>query len=135
MPKTFAIGDVHGCVLTLKKLLLREIKVEKQDEIYLLGDYIDRGTRSKEVVDFIIELKNENYKVNTLRGNHEHLFIDSDKSFNDFENWIVNGGIVTLESFGIARFRELNDDYKAFFNTTKFYFEKNNFIFVHDGLN
>src|SRR6478735_817937 len=106
MPRTFAIGDVHGCALTLKKLLLDDIKIGKQDEIYFLGDYIDRGTRSKEVVDFIVELKTENYKITTLRGNHEKLFIDSEKSFNDFENWIVNGGIATLESFGIARFRE-----------------------------
>ena len=135
MPRTFAIGDVHGCALTLKKLLLEEIKIEKQDEIYFLGDYIDRGTRNKEVVDFIIELKNENYKINILRGNHEQLFIDSDKSFNDFENWIVNGGIATLESFGITRFGELNDGYKAFFNATKFYFETADFIFVHAGLN
>ena len=36
------------------------------------------------MVDFIFELKNENYKINTLRGNHEQLFIDSDKSFTDF---------------------------------------------------
>src|SRR3954469_23387928 len=131
MPKTFAIGDVHGCALTLRKLMLEEIKVGKEDEIYFLGDYIDRGNRSKEVIDFIVELKNENYRINTLRGNHEQLFIDSDKSFNDFENWIGNGGIATLESFGIARFRELNDEYKAFFNATKFHFNANNFIFVH----
>jgi len=135
MPRTFAIGDVHGCALTLKKLLLDDIKIGKQDEIYFLGDYIDRGTRSKEVVDFIVELKTENYKITTLRGNHEQLFIDSEKSFNDFENWIVNGGIATLESFGIARFRELNDKYKAFFNQTQFYFETTDFIFVHAGLN
>src|SRR4051812_26027312 len=116
MSRTFAIGDVHGCALTLKELLLDELKIEKQDEIYFLGDYIDRGSRSKEVIDFILGLKKENYKINTLRGNHEQLFIDSDESFSDFDNWIRNGGIATLESFGISRFNELNDEYKSFFN-------------------
>jgi serine/threonine protein phosphatase 1 len=135
MPRTFAIGDVHGCAQTLEKLLLEEVKIEKQDEIYFLGDYIDRGPCSKEVIDFILQLKNDNYKINALRGNHEQLFIDSDKSFNDFENWIVNGGVATLESFGISRFNELNDEYKGFFNETKFHFETNSFIFVHAGLN
>jgi len=134
MPRTFAIGDVHGCALTLK-ILLEKINIEKQDEIYFLGDYIDRGNSSKEVVDFIVGLRNENYKINTLRGNHEQLFIDSDKSFNDFENWIMNGGITTLENFGISRFNELSDEYKAFFYETKFYFETKDFIFVHAGLN
>src|ERR1043165_5594237 len=110
MPRTFAIGDVHGCALTLKKLLLEEIKIEKEDELYFLGDYIDRGQQSKEVIDFVLELKSQNYKVNTLRGNHEQLFLDSEKSFNDFENWIINGGVATLESFEISRFSELNDE-------------------------
>ncbi len=135
MPRIFAIGDIHGCANTAKKLLLEEIKIEKKDELYFLGDYIDRGQRSKEVIDLILELKNENYKVNTLRGNHEQLFIDSEKSFNDFESWIVNGGVATLESFEISRFSELDDEYKNFFNETKFYFETDGFIFVHAGLN
>jgi serine/threonine protein phosphatase 1 len=135
MSRTFAIGDIHGCAITLKRLLLEEIKIEKQDEIYFLGDYIDRGSRNKEVVDFILELKKENYKINTLRGNHEQLFMDSDKSFDDFENWIMNGGVATLENFDISRFSELGDEYKAFFSETKFYFETNDFIFVHAGLN
>ncbi|HEY6976090.1 MAG TPA: metallophosphoesterase, partial [Chitinophagaceae bacterium] len=117
------------------KLLVEKINFERQDEIYFLGDYIDRGAQSKEVVDFIGELKDNNYKIHTLRGNHEQLFMDSDKGFNDFENWIMNGGIATLESFQIARFGELDDEYKAFFNATKFYFETNDFIFVHAGLN
>src|SRR5438105_11018785 len=123
MARTFAIGDVHGCALTLRKLLSEEIKIEKEDKLYFLGDYIDRGQRSKEVIDLILELKNENYNINTLRGNHEQLFIDSEKSFDDFNNWIINGGVATLDSFEISRFRELEDSYKTFFNETKFYFE------------
>ena len=74
MPRTFGIGDIHGCANTAKKLLFEEIKIDKEDELYFLGDYIDRGQRSKEVVDLILELKNENYKVNALRGNHSMNF-------------------------------------------------------------
>ena len=133
MVRTFAIGDIHGCAKTAKKLLLDELKITKEDKIYFLGDYIDRGSGSKEVIDFILQLKNENYNINTLRGNHEQLFMDSDKSFTDFQNWIANGGVATLESFEISRYTELDDVYKNFFNETKFYFEKDGFIFVHAG--
>lgn len=135
MPRTFAIGDIHGCANTTKKLLQEELKITKEDDIYFLGDYIDRGESSKEVIDFILKLKSENYKINTLRGNHEQLFIDSDKSYDDFQNWIMNGGVATLESFGISNFADLEDEYKTFFYETKFYFETDGFIFVHAGLN
>ena len=98
-----------------------------------MGDYIDRGGGSKEVIDFILQLKDENYNINTLRGNHEQLFMDSDRSFTDFQNWIANGGVATLESFEISRYAELEELYKNFFNETKFYFEIDGFIFVHAG--
>jgi serine/threonine protein phosphatase 1 len=51
----------------------------------------------------------------------------------DFQNWIANGGVATLESFEISNFGELEDVYKDFFNATKFYFEKDGCIFVHAG--
>ena len=133
MPRTFAIGDIHGCALTLEKLLLHELQINRQDEIYFLGDYIDRGPRSREVVDLILQLHKENYVVHTLRGNHEQLFIDSETDFTRFGNWLGNGGRPTLESFDIIRFSELSDEYKSFFNNTEFYFDTPGFIFVHAG--
>ena len=63
MGRTFAIGDIHGCAKTAKKLLLDELKITKEDTIYFLGDYIDRGSGSKEAIDFILQLKNENYNI------------------------------------------------------------------------
>ncbi|MGI8950202.1 MAG: metallophosphoesterase family protein [Chitinophagaceae bacterium] len=134
MQRTFAIGDIHGCSKTLQKLL-EEIKIDKQDEIYFLGDYSDRGPGSKEVVDFLLKLKIENYKLKFLRGNHEQMFMDSEKSFDYFENWLLNGGTKTLESFAVSRFSQLDEKYKTFFENTAFYFETNNFIFVHAGFN
>ncbi|HXL56663.1 MAG TPA: metallophosphoesterase, partial [Chitinophagaceae bacterium] len=116
-------------------LLFDDIKIEKEDKIYLLGDYIDRGPGSKTVIDFILELQKENYKVYTLRGNHEQLFIDSEKDDDAFDNWIINGGVSTLHSFGIFHYEELPEEYKSFFNNTEFYFDTGDFIFVHAGFN
>ena len=45
------IGDIHGCFLTLNKLLFDDLKINKSDTLYFLGDYIDRGPSSKQVID------------------------------------------------------------------------------------
>lgn len=57
--RLFAIGDIHGCFDSLKELVEHKIQLKKNDKLILLGDYIDRGNKSKEVVDFIIKLKEE----------------------------------------------------------------------------
>lgn len=133
MARTFVIGDVHGCSKTLMTLLLDKIQLEEHDNIFLLGDYIDRGPDSRGVINFILQLKGQGYSIYTLRGNHEQLFMDSEKSFNDFQNWIVNGGTTTMESFAISGFTDLENDYKKFFSETEFYFQFDGFLFVHAG--
>ena len=69
MNKIFAIGDIHGCFEKLR-LLIRVIKADPQnDTIVFMGDYIDRGSASRKVVDYIIELKTEYKNVVCLLGN------------------------------------------------------------------
>ena len=68
MRKLFAVGDIHGCLSNLKKLLAGiEIDYER-DSIYFLGDYIDRGPDSRSVIDFIIDLKRGCDNVFCLSG-------------------------------------------------------------------
>ena len=135
MSRIIAVGDVHGCSQTFKKLLVEEINVLPQDKIYCLGDYIDRGTDSKGVIDFIIELRASGYNIHTLRGNHEQLMMDSEKSEEAFEHWYMNGGNNTLQSFGIDLYSEMPAIYKSFFSTTKLCIQSGPYIFVHAGLN
>ena len=108
MPRTLAIGDIHGCYKTFKKLLLDEINIQPSDEIFCLGDYIDRGDYSKQVIDLILALRSCNYKIRTLRGNHEQMLLDSNISDKHFEHWIRSGGAYTLNSFGIQSINELS---------------------------
>ena len=71
----FAIGDIHGCLnelTSLHKNILTHKKFDvKNDLIIYLGDYIDRGKNSKEVINQIIKLKDNNIKTICLMGNHE----------------------------------------------------------------
>lgn len=72
MPQ-YAITDLHGCARTFRALL-DKIRFSKEDELYLLGDYINRGPDSKGVIDHILELRESGHTVHCLRGNHQRRF-------------------------------------------------------------
>jgi serine/threonine protein phosphatase 1 len=75
MNRLFAISDIHGCYRTFYDLVIRKINLKKSDRLILLGDYIDRGDQSKEVVDFIIDLKEKGFDLTMLKGNHEAMLL------------------------------------------------------------
>lgn len=135
MERIFAIGDIHGCSKTFEKLLTDKIQITREDEIYCIGDYIDRGNDSKGVIDLIMRLRTEGYPIYTLRGNHEQMMLDAVTDKRALSLWLDNGGKSTLKSFGIKSLDDLPAEYLAFLNNTEFYLQKHNFIFVHAGLN
>ncbi len=135
MGRIFLVGDIHGCSKTFKKLIKEEIVIGKSDNIYCIGDYIDRGRDSKEVIDFILELRDSNYQVHTLRGNHEQMLLDSMSSSQAFSIWVGNGGDTTLRDFNAESVDELDPVYIDFFKSTKYYVYNKDFIAVHAGLN
>ncbi len=135
MERTFAIGDIHGCSKTFEKLLFNKIRIEKTDLIYCIGDYIDRGTNSKALIDLILQLREEEYKIFTLRGNHEQMLLDCLNDQSAYDLWIRNGGAETLRSFGIGTLEKLPEKYLTFFKELPFYFEDEKYILVHAGLN
>lgn len=133
--RLFAIGDIHGCFNSFKKLIEEKIQITKNDKIVLLGDYIDRGSQSKEVIDYIIELKEKGFEIIPLKGNHEAMLIDAfdDEKLNSI--WFLNGGTETLKSFGISSLAKLETKYLDFFRNLKLFFEIENYLFVHAGFN
>lgn len=135
MSRIFAIGDIHGCCLTFKKLIWDKIRLTKGDVLYCVGDYIDRGEDSKGVIDFIIELRKKGFSVFTLRGNHEQMMLDAVYDSYAYDLWISNGGKKTLQSFAINSLEEMDEKYWNFFHETQLYFETDKYIFVHAGLN
>lgn len=133
--RIFAVGDIHGCQETFKHLLLKEFNLQKSDTVVCLGDYVDRGPRSKEVVEFILELRAFGYDIKTLRGNHEQLMLDSIGSPHEMKLWLLNGGEKTLTSFGVKSYNEISEDYKKFFENTFHYLIIEKIVFAHAGLN
>jgi len=90
------IGDVHGCYYTLVELY-NNIKNKYPDiEIYCVGDFIDRGNNSYEVMEFVI-----NQKIKFTPGNHEYMFYNffKDPTSVFARSWVFNGSEATLESY------------------------------------
>ena len=130
----YTISDIHGCLQTFKALL-KQINFNKNDELYLLGDYVDRGPDSKGVFDLIWELQQEGYQVHCLRGNHEQLLLDSFQSTEKDLMWKRNGGVQTLASFIKDGHTSIPRNYIHFIEELPYYFEVDQYILVHAGLN
>lgn len=133
--RLFAIGDIHGCFDTFRELVEYNINIRKSDKVVLLGDYIDRGYQSKEVIDYIIELKSNGFDIIPLIGNHESMLLDALYNDDLFPIWFQNGSSETLESFGIKRIKDLDRAYIEFFKSLQHYFSCNQYLFVHAGFN
>lgn len=135
--RTFAISDIHGCYQTFESLL-QKIGLEKNDTLFLLGDYIDRGPGSKEVLDLILKLKEEQYNVQCILGNHEvmMLYALNHPHSQEAQSWeLWNGGEDTLKSFSAKSVSDIDLRYLDFIRSMSYYIEKDQFIFVHAGLN
>ena len=133
--RLFAIGDTHGCYDSFKELVENKIQLQKDDKLILLGDYIDRGDKSKEVVDFIIELLGNGYNLIPLMGNHEAMLLDAFKDEKNISKWIQNGGNETLKSFEINSLKDIESKYIEFFKGLRYYYAFQDYLFVHGGFN
>lgn len=133
--RLFAIGDIHGCFDQLKELIEEKIRITIHDKLVLLGDYIDRGPKSKEVIDYIIALKEKGFDITALSGNHEQMLLDAWEEEDFTGIWMINGGKETLKSFGIKTVKDLEPDYLHFFRSLKLTVEIGKTLFVHAGFN
>ncbi len=130
--KYIAIGDIHGCAETLKALI-EKLDVYGNRSFVFLGDYIDRGPNSREVVDYLLDFREEADCI-FLRGNHEQMMLDAIDD-GDTSLWIMNGGRETIDSYERdgQRFK-LSKTHRKFYDQTKFYYETDDYFFVHAGL-
>lgn len=131
--RTFVLSDIHGCYLELVELLAQLNGDFQQDRLIMLGDYIDRGPQSIDVVKKVIELQQQfgPDHIILLRGNHEQMAFD----FYTYRDrlWNYNGNEST-----IASFKNNHDDvrnYLDFFHKLPLFHEDDFAFFVHAGIN
>lgn len=137
MERIFAVGDIHGSRERLLSLMDRIDIRWSHDTLVFLGDYIDRGSRSYEVLEFLIELKKEHPGIIFLKGNHEDMFLNF-LAGNRTLSYVYNGGQQTIDSYyrhSSDRERlEIPKEHLDFLNSLVLCHETEDYIFVHAGL-
>jgi len=137
MSFTYAIGDIHGCLDKLRSLLLRcEMHADGRPLAFVfVGDYIDRGPQSSAVIDCLIDLKAQlGENVVTLMGNHEAMALAAFDGSGPVRLWLAQGGLATLESYGIAEARELPSAHVDWLRALPLSYDDGRRFFVHAGV-
>ena len=150
----YAVGDVHGCLDLLHALeaeIVRDAaRIPGDKLIVMLGDYIDRGPASAQVIDHLIAPPPEGFERICLAGNHETAMLDFLEGRLERADWVRLGGDATLLSYGIdhARLQHLGntarddamirasvpDDHRAFLRGLPVLVESARYVFVHAGI-
>ncbi|MCH2182778.1 MAG: metallophosphoesterase [Mariniblastus sp.] len=128
MPRTIAIGDIHGCAVALTRLL-QELAPQKSDTIVGIGDYVDRGLDSNGVIETLVDLVSVCHLV-PLIGNHELMMFTGLQNRQDFEFWVQHGGGQTLSSYG-GKTENIPQHHMTFLNHCLKFYETDTHIFLH----
>lgn len=152
--RTFAVGDLHGGLDHLFKLLSCFPELDAQDTIVFIGDYVDRGPKSAQVIDYVMNLHDMTpAKVVPLRGNHEDAWLRVvDEGWDEFVMPPLNGCLAAYRSYvngPVPEEEELPqpdeqmmiqtggffpDDVVEWFRKLPFWYEDEHGIYVHAGL-
>ncbi|WP_374965946.1 metallophosphoesterase [Lysinibacillus sp. RS5] len=152
MNRILAISDIHGELDLFEELLLKAKYDTMQDQLFLLGDYIDRGPSSCGVLNLVGELQTKGARV--LLGNHEALMLKACRSGHpkSWNHWVkLCGGHATLASYGyqLVDFKEAIENHTLpsfiqtlpkleehlqLIETFDIYIELEDVIFVHGGV-
>ena len=140
-PLVYAVGDVHGCAELLLAGLAK-IKTHArgaEHTIVCLGDYVDRGPRSKQVIETLIERRTDALFV-CLRGNHEQMMLEArHEDRRASQCWLGAGGLATLKSYAEgAPTRGVDavpEGHWRWLSQRPLIWEEAKYIFVHAGIN
>ena len=142
------MGDIHGMYDLLvelhQKIMDHSAQFDEPHTIIFLGDYVDRGKQSKEVLDFLISEPFEGFEHIFLKGNHEEMMMQSTTGdYIDVRSFLDNGGKKTCQSFNISSNRLFDDvgwwrrclaPYTTWLNNLKLYHKTEDYLFVHAGI-
>lgn len=128
--KRYAISDIHGCSKTFKNLL-RKIDFSKNDQLFLVGDLINRGPRSSKVLDHVLKLMETGFQVYFIRGNHEQMVLNSSKK----RIGQRKRQFQSLNSLSLLEGNKLNPVYKKLLKEAYHFIETEDYFLVHAGFN
>jgi serine/threonine protein phosphatase 1 len=127
--RTIAIGDIHGCSAALAALL-DAVAPGPDDMVVALGDYIDRGPNSRDVIEILLDLA-DRCRLVPLLGNHEEMLFAALEGRSDRDYWLRFGGDATLRSYGVDDPKAIPSRHLAFLKGCRPFHETDTHIFVH----
>jgi serine/threonine protein phosphatase 1 len=135
--KIFIVGDVHGCLEMLERLMDKIKWRPDRDRLIFLGDYIDRGKDSRGVIEYVRQISGMSDRVDCLLGNHERILLDFVEG-KDVTTFFINGGTSTLNSYRVSQ-QQLGDSlipetHLTFLRSLKTSVELDDYYVVHAGL-
>lgn len=137
MQKIFVVGDIHGCFDKLCALMDKIPINNTRDQLIFIGDYIDRGPSSFDVVNYLIDFKKRVPGTIFIKGNHEDMlqnYLDGSDRF----TYLLNGGQKTMDEYlNRSDNKEafpIPSEHLEFFNSLQLYYQTDDYIFVHAGL-
>ncbi len=129
--RRWAIGDIHGSLESFLTLLDR-IELSKQDQLFLLGDLINRGPYSALVMDKVISLWEEGYQVYPLLGNHEEIFLSTyHAGEGEWKSFLSRQCALQFAQVSTKRIAK----YVAFMEVLPHYYRSGDDLLVHAGFN
>jgi serine/threonine protein phosphatase 1 len=135
--KRYVISDIHGCAKSFKALVNEKLKLTPNDQLFLLGDYINRGPDSAGVLEFILSMTEQQFQVYPLRGNHEEMLLNTWKEYMQAKKI---GAYISFATriHSPALLNELGElpvKYVQLLESLPYYYELDHFYLVHAGFN
>lgn len=154
--RIYAVGDIHGRADLLRAAheRIREdarTSAARRKVVVYLGDYIDRGPGSREVVDVLLSEPLADFEAVYLKGNHEQALLDFLRDISVAPQWFYYGGDATLQSYNVARpvpgggppallkvqaelKEKLPERHLAFYRSLALSHRAGDYLFVHAGI-
>lgn len=155
--RVYAIGDIHGradLLTTIHKSILNDAKTangEMKLVLVYLGDYVDRGMESRQVIEMLITSPLPGFETVFLKGNHEDALLTFLEDSSIGPDWFPIGGDACLYSYKVSphnslpaakKFKQLQksfkdvfpDDHLSFLSNLKLSYESGDYLFVHAGV-
>lgn len=154
--RVYAVGDIHGRAAQLQQMLAwieQDAKTAGDQRVMevFLGDYIDRGADSKQVIDQLIAPSPKGHERICLMGNHEHIMLEFLEEPQLYRSWSHHGALATLMSYGVELPRDVSEDpsiiihaqlcdllppaHAEWLQSLRTHYELGDYYFTHAGVN
>ena len=128
--RRLVIPDVHGCYFTLIALM-EKIKVAPDDQLFFLGDYVNKGPHNRKVLEYIFNLQQQHERLYLLRGNHEQMYLDCLNNYSD----MLIPYTAELKALDLLENGQMHPRYIQFFQSLPYFLELPDCWLVHAGFN